>query len=468
MARTCPSCGRGNDDDASFCPACGATLSAEAAASDGESAHVGTTSPTASPLAEAPRRGKPARGGLVAAILVAVIGLVGVLGFAFIPRGDATDGQAAATPSAGATVGVSSAAAMGQYLAGAAGPRADRLAGIASDGAISPITRFSGERIRQIAYSPDGRWLACTAGAGECSDLWLFDAVTGAATQATAHTPDIVTVDSIAWIAGDRLLVAAGTGEHEAAGRNADLLVYGAASGSFTPLTDGRGTALRGVSVSASRGGARIAFVSFADVKTDESGSVTGEERLELLDRASGRVTRLGRSRARFGVDPRAFDQPLISPDGTAVIYRRAGRDAGNSCTVVAADGRTLMPARKTQVPAGYAWDPAGTRVVFTGRSPKPAGGASSVGSAVFWVFDVASGSTAVLAKYEGATVRDLSWSPDGASIAWAGYDRRRRGTGTIYLLRASGGDSIPLIEEALSPVWAPNAARALQTSPSP
>ena len=73
-----------------------------------------------------------------------------------------------------------------------------------------------------------------------------------------------------------------------------------------------------------------------------------------------------------------------------------------------------------------------------------------------------------VLARYEDTMVQDLSWSPDGTSIAWAAYEQKKYRTGTVYLLPASGGDSTPLVEEALSPVWAPAATGSLQTSPSP
>jgi hypothetical protein len=40
--------------------------------------------------------------------------------------------------------------------------------------------------------------------------------------------------------------------------------------------------------------------------------------------------------------------------------------------------------------------------------------------------------------------------------------------TGIVYLMPATGGDSTPLVKQALSPVWAPGAAEPLQTSPSP
>jgi Tol biopolymer transport system component len=254
----------------------------------------------------------------------------------------------------------------------------------------------------------------------------------------------------------------------KATGQNADLLVYDAGARSFAPLVDGAGLALRGVSVSASHDGDRVAFVTYTDHKTDKYGMASAKERLELLERGSGVVTQLGENEALFDVNARAFDEPLISPNGEAIIYRRAGSDVGTSYTVVAADGSTLMPARETQLPAGYAWDPAGTKVVFTGHSLKPAANASGIGPAIFWVFDTVAGSTTVLARYKDTMVQDLSWSPDGKSIAWAEYDQKKYLTGTVYLLPATGGDSTPLAEEALSPVWAPAATGSLQTSPSP
>ncbi len=193
----------------------------------------------------------------------------------------------------------------------------------------------------------------------------------------------------------------------------------------------------------------------------------TAKERLELLDRASGEVTRLGAHEALFDVDARAFDEPLISPNGEAIIYRRAGSDVGTSYTVIAADGTTLMPPRETQFPAGYAWDPTGTKVVFTGHPLKPAATDSGIGPAIFWIYDTEARATTVLARYPDTMVQELSWSPDGASIAWAEYDQEKYQTGNLYVLPATGGDSAALVKGALSPVWAPGAAESLQTSPS-
>jgi len=489
MARTCAACGRANEDGASFCQGCGAALagaSSQAGAAEAAASPPATSPPQTSGAGAAPprtpafppsgaapsgggppRRGKPAPRWLVALIAIAAIALASVLAFVLYPRGDSGGDQLATTPTTGATVSVSPSPSLDQYLAGAVGPRADRLAAIMADGTVKPVTRFSGEQIWRIAYSPDGKWLACIAGTFKRSELWLLSTSTGDARQATAGTPDIVAVDSIAWLSNGQLLVAGYTETPKATGQNAEFLVYDVAGRRFSPLVDAAGVSLRGVSVSASHDGAKIAFVTYSDHKTDRYGLVTAKEQLMVLDRASGTTTELGTDTADFDVNARAFDDPLISPAGQAIIYRRAGSDVGTSYTVIGTDGTILMPAKEALMPAGYAWDPAGTKVVFTGQ---PVSAASGLSRVVFWLFDTEAGGTArAIARYEDTVVQDLSWSPDGGTIAWAEYDRKADWrTGNVLLMPAGGGDSTTLVREALSPVWAPKAAGSLQTSPNP
>jgi Tol biopolymer transport system component len=385
----------------------------------------------------------------------------------FMGDGGETGGVSPA-PSAEATVAVSPAPELESYLAAAVGPKADRLAAISAKGTVTPISRFSGQQIWQIAYSPDGAWLACIAGTFKRSELWLFEVATGDARQATASTPNVVAVDSIAWLSPTELLMAGYTETPKATGQNADFLVYDLESEGFSPLSDAGGVSLRGIAVSASRAGDKVAFVTYNDATTDEYGMARATERLQLLDRASGQVTQLGENEALFDVNARAFDEPLLSPDGDALIYRRAGSDVGTSYTVIGADGSTLMPAKETQFPAGYAWHPQGSRVAFTGHSLKPADEETGIGPAVFWVFDTQTGSTDVLARYSDTMVQELSWSPDGQTIAWADYDQEKYRTGTIYLMPAAGGDSRTFVRQALSPVWAPDVEASLDTTSSP
>lgn len=451
MARTCVACGRANDDDSSYCKQCGAPLAP----------------PPPGPGPGPARRGKPAPRWLVALVAVAVVALVAVMAIVFFPRGEGGDTAGSPRPTSGTTVAASPSPALDQYLAGAVGPKADKLAAIMSDGTVKPITRFSGQQIWQIAYSPDGTWLACIAGTWKRRDLWLFDTASGAARQPTASAGDIVAVDSIAWLSAHDLLVAGFTEPPTSTGENADFLIYDTASQDVTPLTGNGGVALRGVSLSASRDGHTVAFVTYTDRKTNSYGAATALEKLEVLDRTSGEVTELGHDQADFEVNARAFDAPLISPEGQAVIYRRTGSDVGTGYTVVGVDGSVLMPEKEALMPAGYAWDPGGTKVVFSGQ---PASSSDGTAPVVFWEFDTeAGGAPRILAKYDGASVQDLSWSPDGSTIAWAAYDPKTDWrSGTVYLMPAGGGDSTVLVKQALSPVWAPRAAPPLQTSPSP
>jgi Tol biopolymer transport system component len=473
MARTCAACGRANDDDASFCQQCGAPLGpppppvAPPASGQTFAAAVSPPPPPpASPPGEPPRKGKPAPRWLVALVIVAIVVLVAVMAFAFIPRGRSGDGGGQSpTPTAAATVDASPSPGLGEYLAGAVGVKADRLAAILRDGTVLPVTRFARQQIWHIAYSPDGKWLACVAGTYRSSELWLFDTETGDAKQATADTPEVVAVDSIAWLSPAELLVAGYTETPRSTGQNADFLVYDTVNGKFSPLTGSGGVALRGVSVSASRGGGTIAFVTYTDRKTDQYGMASALERLEVLDRPSGEVKALGENTALFDVNARAFDDPLISPSGEALIYRRAGSDVGTSYTVISTDGSVLMPEKEAMMPAGYAWDPEGTKVVFTGQ-PLSSSGNQPVS---FWLFDTQTGEDPkVIARYAHTAVQDLAWSPDGSVIAWAEYDQKQYETGTIYVMPATGGDSDPLAKNALSPAWAPGAKEPLQVSPSP
>ena len=96
----------------------------------------------------------------------------------------------------------------------------------------------------------------------------------------------------------------------------------------------------------------------------------------------------------------------------------------GTAYTVVDANGSVMMRSKELNFPAGYAWDPSGRKVVFTGHSVRGNGGAND--PVVFYVFDRAvGGRPQVLARYKGTMVQEVSWSPDGATIAFAEYDRK-------------------------------------------
>jgi Tol biopolymer transport system component len=500
MATNCPSCGRANDDDArycagcgaeleptctvcgaelpagaAFCKACGAPVSGASAADPGATtaaAQAGVTAPPPGPptppTIPAPPRGdgdppgramSPAVIVLIVALIVAAVVAAAAMWWTF-GRGSGGNGTPTPTPiaSRSATASAGPSPAASEYLAAVVGRQGDVLGAVAADGTIRELTTTLGPRFFHIAYSPDGRRIAVVSGTYKLQQLAVVDLWDGnAVTHVHITAPAVVGVDSIAWLGPDDLLVSAFTTTPKSQGENGDLLLYSPSDGSVQPLTDSSGAPLHGVEVSAARDGSRVAFVTYTDQKVDQYGNATALEHLDILDRFSGDVTQLGSDRAYFEVNARRFDDPLISPNGQAIIFRRAASDVGTSYTVMSATGAILMPAKELLYPAGYAWDPTGTKVVFTGQ---PASGNGTGKAPVsFYLFDtVLGGAPKVIATYSKTAVQDLAWSPDGSTIAWAEWDKTRYRSGNLYVMPASGGDSHRLADWAIMPAWAPGA----------
>ena len=418
------------------------------------------------------RRGLPVW--LLVLAVVAVVAAAAAVAVALLrPGDDGGDKHASASPSASASASASPSAtsspsasptasptaAAGFPMAEAGGRKGNVLTTVDAGGAAVPLSGKLGAQVFQIAWSPDGRRLACVAGDWEAARLWLADVEAGSVSEFAFQEPAVVAVDSVAWLSSTELLVAGYTATPSFQGDVAELLVCDAEAGSVVgPLEDGSGTSLQGISVSSSADGSRVAYVTYTDQKTNSYGTTTASERLELLDRNAGTVTELGIGKAFFDANARRFDEPLISPDGNAVIFKQAGSDVGTSYTVVDAKGTTVMHSKELNFPAGYAWDPTGEKVVYTGHSISSNGGKNDY--VTFYVFDrAAGGKPRRLATYRNTMVQELSWSPDGATIAFAEWERKSYSTGTVYQLSASGGDAHTLVHDALSPAYKPAGA---------
>jgi len=454
MARDCSSCGRAIDDDARFCAACGAPVP--------DTAVDGAGTP-----------GKRLGPAIIAGVAIVVVAaLVAAVLLYAVGRDRSRNGKVAPTPvasrSSTASASASPSPAAPGYLAAAVGRQADVLGAVAADGTIRELATTIGPRFFHIAYSPDGRRLAVVAGTWKLRQLSIVDLQTGdSVTSVRISKPAVVGVDSVAWLSAEDLLVSAYTTTPRNQAEDGDLLVYDVVTGTVQPLRDSNGDSLRGVQVSAARDGSRVAFVTYTDQKVDENGNATALEQLNILDRFSGGVAELGSNRAYLDVDARRFDAPLISPNGQAIIFRRAGSDVGTSYTVMNSSGVTLMPAKELLYPAGYAWDPTGTKVVFTGQPV--AGNGAGKAPVSFYLFDTTrGGAPKVIATYKKTAVQDLAWSPDGSSIAWAAWDRSKYRSGKLYLMPASGGDSRRLADWAIMPAWAPGAEGTVTPLPTP
>ncbi|MCX6373267.1 MAG: zinc ribbon domain-containing protein [Actinobacteria bacterium] len=494
LATTCPSCGADLPADAVFCKSCGAIVDmppATAAASAAPAAAAATRvepAPAAAPPLQAgpagpagsvpptpqtgagraggPPRRRPGPALLVIIIVLVVAAAAAAAIYFFIVRDGSDNGTGGKTPTPVASSGGATPSPVaGGFLAAAVGRQGDVLGTVAADGAVKELATTLGPQIIQIAYSPDGKRLACIAGDWKRPELSVVDVAQGTVQRVRIASPAVVAIDSIAWLGPQSLLVAGFTVTPNFQGEDAELLVYDPVSGSAEPVKDDAGVALRGVSVSASADGGKVVYVTYTDQKSDQYGFWSATERLNVLDRASGSVTQLGSAKAFFDVNARSFDDPLISPTGTAVIFRQAGSDVGTSYTVLDINGTTLMPAKKLLFPAGYAWDPSGTKVVFTGQSIKSNGN----GAVFFYLFDTSlGGAPKAITNYTKTVVQDLAWSPDGSTIAWAEWEIGKYRSGNLYLLSPSGGDSTRLASWAIMPAWAPGAVTSPSPSPSP
>ena len=451
-----------NADDAVVCSACGARLAG--GTGDGPMPPATRTSPAAS-------GGPPRRriGSAYVFVVLAALAVAAVMAWTIIGRSDAGRHVASPTPVASGRPSASpGSAGLTPFLAAAVGTKGDELGMVAADGSVTRLAAGLGGAIVHIAYAPDGGHIAFISGGFGRSRLSVYDVAAGAVSSvAPAATPAVVAVDSAAWLDARHLLVAAFTAPPANQGENARLLIYDVSSGAVQPLTDGAGVALSGLQVSAARDGSRVAFVAYTDQQVGAGGSITAVEHLDVLDRFSGDVTELGAGKAYFAVDSRPFDDPLISPNGQAVIFRRAGSDVGTAYTVMSTSGGTLMSAKDLLFPAGYAWDPTSTKVVFTGQPLASDGSGEAPVS--FYVFDtVARGAPAVIAAYGKTAVQDLAWSPDGSTIAWSEGDPARPRTGRTYLMSAAGGGPRLLAKWVILPAWAPGAKVAASPTASP
>jgi hypothetical protein len=510
MARKCPSCGRANVDDARFCagcgaeiafpcPSCGATLPADAvfcrvcgsavgaaaaataatdAASTAEPAASAGRVPVSAPPPEAggggpvPPAPPPAivhgAGGpprkrlsptlliVLIVVVIAAVAAAAILRF-IIPGGsDGDGGKTTPTPTASRAEASPSPAAK-PYLAAATGRHGDTLATIAADGAVDELSATVGEKIFQLAWSPDGRHLACVAGTWARPLLWLCETSSGEVRQIDVKSPALDAIDSVTWLSADELLIAGFTTVTTVAGENAELVIFEPGTDKVKPLSNGDGTPLRGIEVSASADGSHVSYVSYTDRSSGQNGTVTATEQLMLLDRGDGSATTLAAEQAYLDWDGRAFSKPLLAPDGAAVICAQTGGDISCSYKVIDANGTILMDADSLHLlyPAGYSWDPSGQKVVFTGHTREK-------GSAIFYVYDrTTGGDPQVLVSYKRTYVENLAWSPDGSSIAWGEWDRDSWESGTLWLTSAEGGDADRIANWAILPAWAPGAAVA-------
>lgn len=164
------------------------------------------------------------------------------------------------SPSSSPTV-----AAKQSVIAVAGGPQANDLDLVSPTGQIKQLVPPSDGTIRDIAWSPDGTriaFLRSKSGSQTSLQLWSYDLQTAALKEVGAGTPSYST-GSFAWVGPTQLIesyVPAGNSTYHA---NGALYLCDVAKGTGQPVKDSSGQPLKGVGVSASAGGTKVAFVTY-------------------------------------------------------------------------------------------------------------------------------------------------------------------------------------------------------------
>src|SRR6266702_374306 len=237
-------------------------------------------------------------------------------------------------------------------------------------------------KVDPIAWSPDGRRIACGYIAGSSSVLQVWSAVTGETLLSCRHGENVF---GVAW-SPDSKRVASGGGDNLVriwdASRDESTI--------GTILLTYKGHSDSVVGIAWSPGGKRVA-----------SGST--DTTVQLWDAITGRTQLIYRG----------YTGSVIavswSPDGKRLV------SASADATVQLWDaitGRTqLIYKGHSEVVFGVAWSPDGRRIASASRDK------------TVQVWDATTGATVLTYRGHTSPVTDVAWSPDGRRIASSGGD---------------------------------------------
>jgi Tol biopolymer transport system component len=403
---------------------------------------------------------------LIALIVVCVLALVATAALAYVLVAGGDDPKPTPTPLAKATTTVPSASPSGSPSAGATlapvatiaaafGAHSETLGTMDTDGNGAVLETATGMSLGDIQWSPDGKLIAYQLRKDRYawrSTLMVYDVAAGTAEPVSFGDITPKVVYGYTWTSDTEIVAAAFETLPKWRLRNGALYRCDLAGGSAEPLALADGAELEGVDPSASADGGRLTYCSYSPHSSTE---VT--ESLQLFDAASGTVATVADATVYSDIDGRAFDRPLLSPDGTQIFTEQTGSDVGFGVTIYSTEGAKLASIDYLLFPGGAAWDRSGSgRLVFGGRKKERA--ATSV-----FVYDSGSNDFATAFKVDaggrdgyGNILRDFAWSPDGEWIAYTVMSPRHDYmTDDLWIARTDGSGLTRVSRDAISPSWA-------------
>ena len=133
---------------------------------------------------------------------------------------------------------------------------------------------------------------------------------------------------------------------------------------------------------------------------------------------------------------------PSWSPDGSRIAYVSFANGRTDLWVMAAnGSGQSNLTATSTISEDDPAWSPDGTRIVYAAASMADDGEGSADVTYEIWVMN-ADGSSPVKLTSDANPDWEPNWSPDGSRIVWTGL---RPGTGQLFTMPAAGGAQTPL-----------------------
>jgi len=447
MAKFCPSCGKPNDDAAGFCVSCGAAFPAQAApppaapppatppAASAYGAPPPAGPPPAGPFAgpaippaapggpEATAPGGGSRTPLIILIVLLIAAAIAVACYFLFLRGSgdkgtpsspspsaSTSASASANATGSASPSPTATVAEGETCAAVQGVKADSIGAFDFHGGFVQLVPAGGKPLSEVAWSPDGRYLAYLRMKKQWSleaTLMVCDTSDGSTGPVSFGSLVPEAIYGYTWVSPTRLVAAAVKALGGGAKRNGDLYLCDVAAGTAEPLKDASGNALKGLEPSASADGKLLVFDSFGP----KISSTSIAEKLQLADLGSGAVKTVRSGQVDTIVEGYNFNEPRLSPDGQAIFAESVGSDVGFAATVYATDGAILLRTDYLMYPSGGAWDPSGSgRLAFGAHR-------SESGPNLLYMYDPGSDGLVTVAKVRGRFLDGVTWSPDGKTI---------------------------------------------------